>query len=117
MTRFVRRFVDVKRNEVKAVFLFFLMWFLIMLVFHVLKPLKSGLFVENLGAKVELYAKLANIGVAILAVIVYTHLYNRLGSRRLVVVLSVGFILALLGFSSILITDQPSRQLELLPLW
>jgi AAA family ATP:ADP antiporter len=109
MTRFVRRFVDVKRNEVKAVFLFFLMWFLIMLVFHVLKPLKSGLFVENLGAKVELYAKLANIGVAILAVIVYTHLYNRLGSRRLVVVLSVGFILALLGFSSILITDQPSH--------
>jgi ATP:ADP antiporter, AAA family len=109
MMRFVRHFVDVKRKEVGAVFLFSLMWFFVILVFQVLKPLKSGLFVENLGAKVELYAKLANIGVAVLAVIVFTYLYNRLGSRRLVVVLSVFFILALLGFSSILATDQPSN--------
>ena len=109
MMRFVRHFVDVKRNEVGVSFLFFLMWFLVILVFQVLKPLKSGLFVENLGAKIELYAKLANIGVAILVMIIYTYLYNRLGSRRLFVVLSAGFILALIGFSSILINDRPSN--------
>ena len=109
MMRFVRHFVDVKRNETGAVFLFSLMWFLLILVFHVLKPLKSGLFVANLGAKVELYAKLANVGVAILVVIVYTYLFNRFGSRRLVAILSVGFILALLGFSSILMTDHPGN--------
>lgn len=109
MMRFIRRFVDVKRKEVGAVFLFSLMWFLIILVFQVLKPLKSGLFVENLGAKVELYAKLANIGVAILVMIIYTYLYNRLGSRRLVAVLPAGFIIALLCFSSILTTDRPGN--------
>ena len=108
MIRYVCHFVDVKRNEVAPAFLFFLMWFFIIVVFSILKPLKSGLFVENLGAKVELYAKLSNIGVAILAMIVYTFLYNKLGSRRLVVILSVGFILALLGFSSVLMTDQPT---------
>jgi len=107
--RLVRHFVDVKRKEAGAVFLFSMMWFLIILVFQVLKPLKSGLFVENLGAKVELYAKLANMGVAVMAVILFTYLYNRLGSRRLVAVLLVFFLLALLGFSSILITDQPSN--------
>jgi len=81
MIRYVCHFVDVKRNEVAPAFLFFLMWFFIIVVFSILKPLKSGLFVENLGAKVELYAKLF---------------------------LSVGFILALLGFSSVLMTDQPT---------
>ncbi len=109
MMRFVHRFVDVKRNEVGAVLLFSLMWFLVILVFQVLKPLKSGLFIEHLGAKVELYAKLANIGVAVLAVIIYTFLYNRLGSRRLMAVLSGGFILALLCFSSVLMTEQPGN--------
>ncbi len=109
MMRFVRQFVDVKRKEAGAVFLFFMMWFLIILVFQILKPLKSGLFIENLGAKVELYAKLANIGVALLAVIIFTYLYNRLGSLRLIAVLLAGFILAMLGFSSILTTGQPGN--------
>lgn len=109
MMRFVRHIVDVKKKEAGAVFLFSLMWFLIILVFQVLKPLKSGLFIENLGAKIELYAKLGNVGVAILAVIIFTYLYNKLGSRHLVLVLSAVFILALLGFSSILTTDQPSN--------
>lgn len=107
MMRFFRHFVDIRRNEAGAALLFFLMWFLVILVFQVLKPLKSGLFVENLGAKIELYAKLANVGVAVLAVILYTYLFNRLGSRRLISVLSAGFILALLGFSSVLATDPP----------
>ena len=107
MMRLVRRFIDIKRDERGAAFLFFLMWFLVILVFQVLKPLKSGLFVENLGAKIELYAKLANVGVAVLAVIGYTYLYNRLGSRRLLPALSAGFILALLGFSSLLRSDHP----------
>jgi len=108
LSRFVRLFVDVKRNELEPAFLFFLFWFSIIVVFQVLKPLKKGLFVENLGAYVELYAKLANIGVAILAVVVFTFLYNKLGSRRLVETLCGAFILALLGFSAVLTANPPS---------
>jgi hypothetical protein len=32
----------------------------------------------------ELYAKLANAGIAVLAVICFTALYNRFGSRKLI---------------------------------
>ena len=106
--RFLRLFVDVKKREVEPAVLFFLFWFLVILVFQVLKPLKKGLFVENLGAYVELYAKLANIGVAILAVVLFTVLYNKLGSRRLVAALCGIFILALLGFAAVLGGGQPA---------
>lgn len=107
MLRFVRIFIDVKKGELAPTLSFFLIWFFVIVVFQVLKPLKKGLFVENLGAYVELYAKLANIAVAILAVVVFTFIYNKLGSRRLACVLCAGFILALLGFSVALLADQP----------
>jgi AAA family ATP:ADP antiporter len=50
----------------------------------------------------ELYAKLANIGVAMLAVVVFTALYNRYGSRRLIPTLCGTFVVALLGFAGAL---------------
>jgi len=98
-TRVMRLFVDVKKREVEPAFLFFLFWFFVIIVFQALRPLKKGLFVENLGADVELYAKLANIGVAALAVVFFSFLYSRLGSRRLIPTLCVLFIAALLGFA------------------
>ena len=99
-TRVMRLFVDVKKREVEPALLFFLFWFFVIIVFQALRPLKKGLFVEHLGADIELYAKLANIGVAILAVIVFSYLYNRLGSRRLIPTLCVIFVAALLAFAA-----------------
>jgi len=107
----IRQFVDVRKNELQPALLFFLLWFLLILVFQVLRPLKAGLIVEHLGARVEMYAKLANIGVAILVVICFTALYNRLGSRRMIGVLCGFFTLALLGFAVALDTDSPSTGL------
>ncbi|HUP19997.1 MAG TPA: Npt1/Npt2 family nucleotide transporter [Gemmatimonadota bacterium] len=106
-TRVLRLFVDVKKREVEPAFLFFFFWFLVIVTFQVLKPLKKGYFVEALGADVELYAKLANIGVAILAVILFTALYNRLGSRKLIAALVGIFVLALLGFAAVLGDTAP----------
>ena len=100
--RLLRLFVDIKKREVEPALLFFFFWFFVIVVFQALRPLKKGLFVEHLGADVELYAKLSNIGVAVLAVIVFSWLYNRLGSRRLIPTLCAGFIAALLGFSTLL---------------
>lgn len=100
--RGLRSFVDVRKREVEPAILFFLFWFLVIVVFQALRPLKKGLFVEHLGADIELYAKLANIGVAILAVVLFTALYNRFGSRRLIPILCAIFIVALLGFASLL---------------
>lgn len=110
--RVVRMFVDVKRREVEPALLFFFFWFLVIVVFQVLKPLKKGYFVDALGADVELYAKLANIGVAVLIVILFTALYNRLGSRRLIATLVGVFTLALLGFAAVLGRTAPDAGLN-----
>lgn len=108
MTRLLRLFVDVKRREVEPAVLFFLFWFLVIVTFQVLKPLKKGYFVEALGADIELYAKLANIGVALLIVILFTALYNRLGSRKLVATLVGAFTAALLVFAAALGEQAPA---------
>jgi AAA family ATP:ADP antiporter len=101
-SRGLRYFVDIRKGEVEPAALFFSFWFFVIVVFQMLRPLKKGLFVEHLGADVELYAKLANIGVAILAVVVFTALYNRFGSRRLIPALCGFFVVALLGFAGAL---------------
>jgi AAA family ATP:ADP antiporter len=95
-------FVDIRKGEVEPAALFFSFWFFVIVVFQMLRPLKKGLFVEHLGADAELYAKLANIGVAILAVVVFTALYNRFGSRRLIPAICGFFVVALLGFAGAL---------------
>ena len=64
LARTLRLFVNIKKDEIQPALLFFLIWFFAIVVFQILKPLKKGLFVENFGAYVELYAKLANIAVA-----------------------------------------------------
>lgn len=103
----VRRFVDVRKNEFEPALLFFFFWFFVIIVFQILKPLKKGLFVNELGAYIELYAKLANIGVALLAVILFTYLYNRLGSQKLVLALCTFFALGIIGFSFALENSEP----------
>ena len=103
----LRRFVDIRKNELEPAFLLFSFWFLIILVFQVLRPLKKGLFLEHLGAQVELYAKLSNIAVALIAVVVFTALYNRLGSRRLVTAMCGFFIAAMLLFAGLLADSNP----------
>ena len=96
--RGIRSFIDIRKGEAEPAALFFLFWYFAIVVFQALRPLKKGLFVEHLGADVELYAKLANIGVAILAVVAFTALYNRYGSRRLIPALCGFFVVALLAF-------------------
>lgn len=103
--RVLRLFVDIERDEVEPALLFFVFWFLVIVVFWVLKPLKTGVFIDPLGdrgAEIELYAKLMNIGVAILAVWLFSLLYNRLGSRWLIFSLCGLFVGALLWFAGII---------------
>lgn len=106
--RLLRALVDVQKREVEPALLFFSFWFLVIITFQILKPLKKGYFVDALGAGVELYAKLANIGVAIAVVILFTALYNRMGSRRLILSLVSLFAAVLLGFAAIVRSGAPS---------
>ncbi len=105
MERILKLFVDIRKREVEPALLFFFFWFLVIFVFWVLKPVKTGLFIDPLGdrgAELELYAKLGNIAVAIVAVAVFSWLYNRLGSKRLIPSLCAIFLVALVWFAIIL---------------
>ncbi|MGH7549853.1 MAG: NTP/NDP exchange transporter [Gemmatimonadota bacterium] len=100
--RFLRLFVDIRKREVEPAILFFLFFFFVIVVFGVLKPLKTGFFIEHLGARTELYAKLANIAVAFIVAGVFSYLFEKLGSRKLIYTLCGVFIAALLLFTTML---------------
>jgi AAA family ATP:ADP antiporter len=106
----VREIFDLEKREVPVVVLLFSFFFLVIAVFQILKPLKNGLFIELLGAGLELYAKLANIVVAAFAVVAFTYLYDRI-NRKLVYVLCLFFLLSFLLFTQILDESSP------IPIW
>jgi AAA family ATP:ADP antiporter len=96
----LRKMFDFRRGELRAGILLFWFFFLTIGVFQILKPLKNGLFVEHYGAELELYAKLANIVVALAGVAVVSHLFRRVERQNLIggnaIFFAVSFVL--LGF-------------------
>src|SRR5947199_130007 len=89
----------------------FFFFFLVITVFQILKPLKNGLFVHTFGADVELYAKLGNIVVAIIAMMGFTFLFNRLERQRLIYVLCSFFVSCFILFA--LLLNHPTT----VPIW
>lgn len=85
--------------------LLFMFFFLVIAVFQILKPLKSGLFVEYFGAHVELYANLANIVIAALGVGAFTLLYSKLHRQRFIYALSGAFVASFIGLAFVLGDD------------
>lgn len=92
----LRAILDVKRGEWGLALSMFGYFFLVITTFWILKPLKKAVFVghyEHSGLdlvglhlnapQAELIAKVANMGVAALAVVVFTALSRRLHRERL----------------------------------
>jgi AAA family ATP:ADP antiporter len=98
----LRVIFDFSREELPVVLLMFSFFFLFILVFQMLRPLKKGMFVESFGADLELYAKLLNIVLSIIAVVVYTYLVNHLKRHKLLYVISGFFALCFAGLSFVL---------------
>src|SRR5262249_52718881 len=98
-----RRLFDFRKEEVPLAGLMFTFFFLIITVFQILKPLKNGLFVHTFGAYLELYAKLGNIAVAVLAMLGFTYLFNRMERQWLLYTLCSFFITAFIFFAFLLI--------------
>ncbi len=98
---------DRQRQEFQIAGLMFLFFFLVIAVFQMLKPLKSGLFVEYYGADLELYAKLSNILIAAVAVSAFTFLSNKLQRQRTIYVLSAFFIGSFAVLASAISTPGP----------
>jgi len=97
----LRKIIDISKEELPVVVLLFAFFFLVIVDFQMVRPLKKGLLIERYGAHLELYAKLANILVAGLGVAVFTYLYNKLPRQRLIYSLCLFFIACFvwLGFA------------------
>jgi len=107
----IREIFDFKKQELPVVALLFLFSFMVIAVFQMLYPLKKGLFIEHYGADLELYAKLANILVAALGVIVFTLLYNKMPRQRVIYIFCVFFIISFLVLTNLITEPKP------LPIW
>lgn len=105
----LKGFLDVKRREVPFVVLMFLYFFLVITVFWILKPLKKAAFIgfykgtgENFfglgGPEAEQIAKVGNMVVAFVAMVVFTLLSRQLHRQRLTFVFAGFSVAVLLGY-------------------
>ncbi len=112
MNKFLKSFVDIRRNELSFSFLMAGYFFLVITTFWILKPLKKAAFVgfyKEKGfdlffwhfeaADTELLAKVANMLVAFVAVTIFTWLAKRYVRHQLTTIFSLFFILCFLFFS------------------
>ena len=102
-----RAIFDFSKEEIPVVLLMFAFFFLFILVFQMLRPLKKGMFLEAFGADTELYAKLLNIVISIAAVVAYTYLVNHLKRHRLLYVLGGFFALSFFVLGYLLGLPEP----------
>lgn len=104
-----------RREEWPFALFMFTYAFLVIGTFWILKPLKKGLFIEHYdtrgfalagwhfeAAEAELLAKVLNMGVAVVAVAVFTWLVHRFRRERLTTILMFFFILGDLAYAQLL---------------
>ena len=107
-----RAFVDIKSDELPLALLMFGYFFLVITTFWILKPIKKGLFIEFydqagfdlLGVaftapQAELLAKVLNMVVAFVAVVVFSRLSHSLRRQQLTYVFVAFFVVCCLLFS------------------
>ena len=110
-------FFDIRRAELPFALLMFAYFFLVITSFWILKPIKKSLFIRHydvtgfdlLGwtmtaAQAELLAKVLNMVVAFLAVVVFTWLVRRFRRQQLTFIFS-GFFLVSYALYSLIIHE------------
>ncbi len=114
--------MNIRREELPLSLLMLSYFFLVITSFWVLKPIKSGLFLEYYdqtgfdifswhmtAAQAELIAKILNMFVAIVAVIVFTWLVRRFRRQQLTYIFSGFFMVSFIAFSRIIDTPGMRR--------
>jgi ATP:ADP antiporter, AAA family len=103
----LRALFDFNKEELRVVLLMFAFFFLFIVVFQMVRPLKKGLFLSVFDADAELRAKLLNILISVVAVVVYTYLVNHLKRHVLLYVLGGFFAVSFFSLGRILAAPQP----------
>jgi len=109
--------LDIRRKELPLALLMFGYFFLVITSFWILKPLKKTLFItfykndglnllgwELTGSQAELLAKVLNMVVAFLAVIIFTWLSRKYRRQQLTFIFSSFFIFSYIVYSFIINT-------------
>ena len=107
--------LDIRRQELPLALSMFGYFFLVITTFWILKPLKKGLFIQFYDAtgftlfgawfdasEAELLAKVANMVVAFVAVVVFTWLVRRFRRQQLTLIFSAFFSAAFVLYSFLL---------------
>jgi AAA family ATP:ADP antiporter len=115
----IKAVMDIKREELPLSLLMFSYFFLVITSFWVLKPLKSKLFIEfydQIGfdlfswhmeaAQAELLAKILNMFVAFIAVVVFTWLVRKFRRQQLTYIFSGFFLASYVGYTFVI--NNPS---------
>lgn len=115
MNTLFKSIMNIRKKELPMALLMFFYFFLVIVSFWILKPIKKivfGTFYDQTGfnlfgwqmeaAQAELLAKVLNMFVAIAAVVVFTWLVRRLRRQQLTLVFSAFFIVAYVIFSMVL---------------
>ncbi len=110
---------DVRREELAFALPMFGYFFLVITSFWILKPIKKALFIEYyaeqgfellgwhmMAAQAELLAKVLNMVVAFVAVVVFTALSHRLRRQWLTFSFTAFFIAAYVGYAALI--DDPA---------
>ena len=119
MNSIFKSIMNIKKNELPMALLMFFYFFLVIVSFWILKPVKKtvfGTFYDKTGfnlfgwqmdaATAELLAKVMNMFVAFVAVVVFTWLARRLRRQQLTIVFSIFFIVAYVIYSMVI--NDPS---------
>jgi len=105
---------DIRREELPKALLMFAYFFLVITIFWVLKPMKKGVFIsfyqeegfdlfgwQMAASQAEQLAKVLNMVMAAIAVIVFTLLSRRFTRQKLVFVWSLFFIACFIVYSGL----------------
>jgi ATP:ADP antiporter, AAA family len=116
----LRAVLDIRRQELPLALLMFLYFFLVITTFWILKPIKKAVFIQYYdqrmfeifgtalkASQAELVAKVLNMGVAFVAVIVFTWLTRRFARQQLTHIFSVFFGAGFIGYALLLANAGP----------
>ncbi len=119
MTNPFKEIMNIRRSELPLASLMFFYFFLVITSFWILKPIKKSLFIgyydlagfnllswQMTASQAELLAKVMNMIVAFLAVIVFTFLSRRFKRQQLTYIFSVFFMVSYVIYTSVI--DNPS---------
>ncbi len=104
MSNPLRAVLDIRRQELPLALLMFSYFFLVITTFWILKPIKKAIFIQHYdqsgfelfgamlkASQAELVAKVLNMGVAFVAVVVFTWLARRFVRQQLTHIFSLLF--------------------------